>query len=51
MHMWEDNIKMDLLEERWVWTGLIWLQIGPVVGSCEYGNEPSGYMKGIEFLD
>jgi hypothetical protein len=23
MHMWEDNIKMDLLEERWVWTGLI----------------------------
>jgi hypothetical protein len=24
---------------------------GPVVGSCEHGNEPSGSMKGGEFLD
>jgi hypothetical protein len=24
---------------------------GPVVGSCELGNEPSGSIKGGEFLD
>jgi hypothetical protein len=24
---------------------------GPVAGSCEYGNEPSGSVKGREFLD
>jgi hypothetical protein len=24
---------------------------GPVAGSCEHGNEPSGSMKGGEFLD
>jgi hypothetical protein len=24
---------------------------GPVAGSCEYGNEPSGCIKGGEFLD
>jgi hypothetical protein len=23
---------------------------GPVVGSCEHGNEPSGTIKGGEFL-
>jgi hypothetical protein len=23
----------------------------PVVGSCEHGNEPSGSIKGGEFLD
>jgi len=22
-----------------------------VVGSCEYGNEPSGYVEGEEFFD
>jgi hypothetical protein len=27
--MWENNIKMDLVErECVVWTGLIWLRIG-----------------------
>jgi hypothetical protein len=25
---WEDNIKMDLQEVGWAWTGLIWLRIG-----------------------
>jgi hypothetical protein len=25
---WEDNIKMDLREVRWAWTGSIWLRIG-----------------------
>jgi hypothetical protein len=24
---------------------------GPVAGSCEHGNEPSGSIKGREFLD
>jgi hypothetical protein len=24
---------------------------GPVAGSCEHGNEPSGSMKGREFFD
>jgi len=28
-HRWENNIKMDLQEERWrAWTGLIWLRTG-----------------------
>jgi hypothetical protein len=25
---WESNIKMDLTEMGWEWTGLIWLRIG-----------------------
>jgi len=25
---WEDNIRMDLQEKIWGWTGLIWLRIG-----------------------
>jgi hypothetical protein len=32
-----------------------WIHIdsgqGPMVGLCEYGNEPSGFIKGEEFLD
>jgi hypothetical protein len=43
---WVDNIGMDLRETgRVVWTGLIWLRIGPVEGPCEHGNEPSGSIK------
>jgi hypothetical protein len=34
-----------------VWTVCIWLRKGPVTGSCEHNNEPSGYIKGGEFLD
>jgi hypothetical protein len=42
---------MDLREIKlegvdWICSGL-----GPVVGSYEYGNEPSGYTKGGDFLD
>jgi hypothetical protein len=33
-----------------VWTGLICLRIGPVEGSCENGNEPSGSIKVGKFL-
>jgi hypothetical protein len=25
---WKDNVKMDLHEVGWAWTGLIWLRIG-----------------------
>jgi hypothetical protein len=28
-----------------VWTGLIWLRIGPVEGSCEDGNKLLGSIK------
>jgi hypothetical protein len=28
-----------------VWTGLIWLRIGPLKVSCEHGNEPLGSIK------
>jgi hypothetical protein len=34
-----------------VWIGFLWLRMGPVAGSCEHGNEPSGSIKGGEFLD
>jgi hypothetical protein len=34
-----------------VWTGLSWLRIGQVTGTCECGNEPSGFIKCMEFLD
>jgi hypothetical protein len=27
------------------WIGLIWLRIGLVEGSCEHGNEISGFIK------
>jgi hypothetical protein len=50
--IWEDNIKMDLGEiELGVWTGFIWLKIGISAGCREHGNEPSGSIKGGEFLD
>jgi hypothetical protein len=29
----------------------IWLRIRTIGGSCEYGNEPSGSAKDVEFLD
>jgi hypothetical protein len=33
-----------------VWTGSIWLRLGPLEGSCEYGNEPSGSYNAAKFL-
>jgi len=46
-HRWDDNMKMDLGEIGWkVWTGFIWLKIGP----CEHGNEPSGSIKAGNFF-
>ena len=36
-----------------IWTGLGWSRIGTgeVADACECGNEPSGSVKGGEFLD
>jgi hypothetical protein len=34
-----------------MWIGLSWLMIGPSAESCEYDNEPSGSIKGREFID
>jgi hypothetical protein len=31
---------MDLRETGW--GSVDWIQLGPVAGSCEYGDEPSG---------
>jgi hypothetical protein len=47
-----DNIKIDLREiEMLVLFGSIWFRMGTVEGSCEHGNEPSGYMKCSELLE
>ena len=48
-HRWEDNIKIDLQE---VGCGdMDWIELAKVVGSCECGNKPSGFIKCEEFLD
>jgi hypothetical protein len=31
-HRWEDYIKMNLRQDRVVWTGLMWLRIGTSEG-------------------
>ena len=51
-HRWEDNIKVDLQEER-LGYGLdsAGSGQGQVACSCECGNEPSGSIKCGEFLD
>jgi hypothetical protein len=49
---WWTTLKLILerLDEM-VWTGSIWLRIGPVKGSCEHGNEPSGSIIRWEVLE
>jgi hypothetical protein len=50
---WEDNIKADLQEVGC--GGIDWIELANnremLAGSCECGNEPSGYIKCGEFLD
>jgi hypothetical protein len=50
---WEVNIRICL--RKIGWEGVDWLHLnsryGPVAGSCEHGNKPSGSIKGGEFLD
>jgi hypothetical protein len=50
---WMDNIKMDLREIGW--NGVCVYQsgsgYGPVEGSCEHGNDPSGSIQCWEVLE
>jgi hypothetical protein len=52
MHRWE-NIRIDLMEMGGGGVGLDASGSGqePVADPCEHGNEPSGSIKGEEFLD
>jgi len=51
-HRWEDTIKMDLHE---VGCGDVdWIELAQDRdrwGTCECGNEHSGFIKCVEFLD
>jgi hypothetical protein len=38
-----DNIKVDLREIGW--DGMDWIDLVPVQGSCEHGDEISDYIK------
>jgi hypothetical protein len=52
MRRWEDNIKADL--QKVGCGGMEWIELaqeGQVAGTCECGNEPSGFIKCGEFLD
>jgi hypothetical protein len=44
---WVDDIKMDLRETGW--DGMDWIDLAKGrdqwKGSCEHGDEPSGYLK------
>jgi hypothetical protein len=44
---WEDNFRMALKEIGWEVLDIS----ASVAGFCEHDNEPSGYIKGEEFLD
>jgi hypothetical protein len=49
----EGNTPPGRHMHRWyviMQTGFIWLRIGSMPGSHEDGNEPSGSIKGREFL-
>jgi hypothetical protein len=50
---WEDNLRVDI--KKIEWEGVYWIRLAqdkrPVAGCCEHGNEPSGSIKGGEFLD
>jgi hypothetical protein len=50
---WKVNIKIDVSEIGWEgvdWKDLAW-DSDQWVGSLEHGNELSGSIKGMEFLD
>jgi hypothetical protein len=32
-------------EDEWLWTGVIWLGVGKIVGCCEQANEIWGSIK------
>jgi hypothetical protein len=47
--------KRPLGKPRQRWDGMAWMDLaqdkGPVEGSCEYGNEPSGSIQFWEVLE
>ena len=51
-HRWEHNIKMDLQKVGWGHElDRSGSEYGRVAGTCECGNEHSGSIKCVEFLD
>jgi hypothetical protein len=50
---WVGNIKIDFREDRMGWYGLdrCGSGQGPVEGSCEHGDEPSGSINCWEVLE
>jgi hypothetical protein len=44
-----DNIKKDLSEMGWA--GVNWIGLALVESSCEFGIEPSGFIKCWEVLE
>jgi hypothetical protein len=52
-HRWKDNNQMDFSEIRWV--GVNWMHLAQYRDQWQYlyehGNEPSGSIKGREFID
>jgi hypothetical protein len=49
----DGRIILKCIFKKWdeAGTGLSWLRIGQVAGSCECSNEPPGSIKCGEFLD
>jgi hypothetical protein len=50
----DGRIILRRIFRKWdvgVWTGLSWLRIETVGGTCECGNEHSGSIKSGEILD
>jgi hypothetical protein len=47
-HRWEDNVRMELSEMGW--EGVDWIHLAQDRDYCEHGNEPSGCVKGGNFL-
>jgi len=49
-HRWEDNIRIDL-QEIGGFGLFIWLRIGTRCGLLWSQFEPSGYIRGRDFID
>jgi hypothetical protein len=51
----DGKIILEWILDRWVgaeaWTGLLWLRVGKVEGTCKRGNKISGSIKRGKFLD
>jgi hypothetical protein len=48
---WMDNIKMDLRDIGWGGMDQSGSGEGPVEGSCEHGDEPTGSLKCWEVIE